>query len=398
MSDLSNKDVFNQQGEELKGLNSPQNDELATANIIVAGITGSGKSTLINSVFGTDKARTGTGRPITEEVMDYSEPDSHVRIWDTVGLELDSEKTKKSIDAIRNKIAEMRNPHDKFSGIHAIWYCIQSTSNRYQGEELKFIKELHSLGVPFIIVITKCIGDEDDELEKQIRKINIENGMTDIEVVQVLAKKYKTPLGPIPSFGLENLVNTTLDKLPQFIETSFIAAQKIDASSKRTLSEKVIIDFVCNSINDPWDNMIIVNVFTSSVKTKKMFHKIGRIYNQYIMADDLNGIIDLYKADMGPISEALLNPFPTFKKKVDKILQDKQQEEGFSKDSIKLEDSKRTAQLLAYYGYIFVKAVNDLWEEQVKNECEELQIEIKALRRAISNYLKNGGVKPNGEQ
>ena len=47
------------------------NDIFKTANIIIAGITGAGKSTLINAVFGKDFAETGKGRPVTQEIREY---------------------------------------------------------------------------------------------------------------------------------------------------------------------------------------------------------------------------------------------------------------------------------------------------------------------------------------
>ena len=65
-----------------------------TANVVVAGITGAGKSTLINAVFGHELAKTGTGRPITEQIAEYQSDDFPIRIWDTVGLELDNEKPR----------------------------------------------------------------------------------------------------------------------------------------------------------------------------------------------------------------------------------------------------------------------------------------------------------------
>ena len=62
-------------------------DDLPTANIMVAGITGTGKSTLLNAVFGAEVAATGKGRPVTEQIDEYQSADIPIHIWDTVGLE-----------------------------------------------------------------------------------------------------------------------------------------------------------------------------------------------------------------------------------------------------------------------------------------------------------------------
>ena len=158
-----------------KAVDELDRTSLPTANIMVAGITGTGKSTLLNAVFSSDLAATGAGRPVTEQIAEYDSPDIPIHIWDTVGLELDSEKTKESIRAIRDTIANKSVSDDHFDRIHAIWYCINSGSNRYQGAELDFIKNLHSIGVPFIIVLTQCIGDDDEinAFEDKIKSINL---------------------------------------------------------------------------------------------------------------------------------------------------------------------------------------------------------------------------------
>ena len=94
MAEMTGEEKIKQQQEELnKKLNSLSEEELPTANIIVAGITGTGKSTLINAVFGSELAKTGSGRPVTEHIDEYQNNDIPVHIWDTVGLELNSEKT-----------------------------------------------------------------------------------------------------------------------------------------------------------------------------------------------------------------------------------------------------------------------------------------------------------------
>ena len=80
--------------------------DMPVANIVVAGITGAGKSTLVNAVFGWEEAETGTGRAITEHMDEFQKEGVPVRVWDTVGLELDSVKTEKSIRDIRKTIEE----------------------------------------------------------------------------------------------------------------------------------------------------------------------------------------------------------------------------------------------------------------------------------------------------
>lgn len=62
---------------------------------------------------------------------------------------MDSEKTKESIRTIGDTIVNKSISDDHIDRIHAIWYCINSGRNRYQGEELNFIRSLHSIGVPY---------------------------------------------------------------------------------------------------------------------------------------------------------------------------------------------------------------------------------------------------------
>lgn len=63
--------------------------------------------------------------------------------------------------------------------------------------------------------------------ETKIREINQDNNMGDIEIVQVCAKDFKMRGFTVEAFGLQNLVDTTLRKLPDFIKGGFVAAQKV---------------------------------------------------------------------------------------------------------------------------------------------------------------------------
>lgn len=364
-----------------------EKDNLPPANIMVAGITGTGKSTLLNAVFGAELAATGKGRPVTAHIDEYQNDGVPIHIWDTVGLELDSAKTKESINSIRDTIASRADSDDQFNHVHAIWYCINSGSNRYQGAELDFIKNLHSIGVPFIIVLTQCIGDpeEVDRFEAQIREINNSIGMTDIEIVQVCAQAFKVRGATIEAFGLDVLVQKTLEKLPDFIKGGFVAAQNVSKVQKRDYCGEILVKYVDAAITGFWDKVPIVNLFTTDKKIHKMFSEIGKLYNSIIPEDRIQEVID-YMGNMDLEHGVLGIILPVSKKfdqKVDDLFE-KKQAEGFVVPKKKLEKNERVARMLVYYGYLFLEAVEELWEQRNETMLADIDRRIQLLKGMLS--------------
>lgn len=362
---------------------SIEKDDVRTANIMVAGITGVGKSTLLNAIFGSDLAETGKGRPVTSHIYEYKNNTVPIHIWDTVGLELDSEKTKESIKSIRDTIASKADSEDPLDHVHAIWYCINSGSNRYQGAELDFIKNLHSIGVPFIIVLTQCIGDIDEinTFEAQIRDINNSMGMNDIDIVQVCAQDFKLRGLTVPAFGLDDLVQTTLNKLPDFIKGSFIAAQRVSKAQKREYCGDIIVEYVDSAITGFWDKMPIVNFFTTDKKIHKMFSEIGMLYNTIIPEDKIQEAIeDMGSMDLEHGFHGIILPVSKkFDQKVDSFF-DEKQKEGFVIPSDKLEHNERAARMLVYFGYLFLEAVEQLWEEKNEKDLKNIEKIVERLK------------------
>lgn len=66
-------------------------NNLNTLNVIVAGKTGVGKSTLINSVFKEKLAETGMGKPVTDHMRKLTKKGVPLAIYDTRGFELGKE-------------------------------------------------------------------------------------------------------------------------------------------------------------------------------------------------------------------------------------------------------------------------------------------------------------------
>lgn len=394
MSNYTNEQKFYIQQKELeKDLDERlSSDDLPVANIMVAGITGTGKSTLLNAVFGSEMAATGSGKPVTEHIDEYQHDDIPIHIWDTVGLELDSEKTRESIRSIKKTIAEKASSDDQYDRIHAIWYCINSGSNRYQGAELEFIKELHQIGVPFIIVLTQCAGDEAEvnAFAEKIKEINSSMKMDDIRIVQVLAKpvKYRGMTEPISPFGLDTLVNVTLEMLPGFIKSGFIAAQKVSQNEKRGQCEEIISEYVWAAKIGFWDHVPIINVLITDKNIMKMFSKLGKMYNTVLSQESIDRVRRSSGVDFENKFFGLLSPIDMgYSKKIRNLLEQKKAD-GFSVDVGNLSSNDRAAHMIAFYGYTFIDSIEELWKEFTEEQLKNVDMVVENLISIINRKLR----------
>lgn len=391
MNDYTNEQKMKMEEDSFnETVDSLDRDNLPTANIMVAGITGTGKSTLLNAVFGSDMAKTGKGRPVTEHINEYNSPNVPIHIWDTVGLELDSEKTKESIRAIRQTIADKASSDDQFDRVHAIWYCVNSGSSRYQGAELDFIKNLHSIGVPFIIVLTQCIGEEEEinAFENKIMEINASMGMDDIEIVQVCAKEFKTRVFTIPAFGLDTLVDTTIKKMPEFIKGGFVAAQKVSKVQKRVQCEQIIYDYVKAAKEGFWDKVPLVNIMSANKRIKSMFKKMGEMYNTQVSLEGIEKITKESGIDFENTFFGLISPIDMgYNKKVKALLATKKNQ-GFEVNVGELSKSDRVAIMIAFYGYTFISAIEELWEKFNEEQLKDINFVCISLINIINRILR----------
>lgn len=372
---------------------------LPPANIIIAGITGSGKSTLINSVFGEELAKTGTGGAVTDHIQFYKKDGVPVRIWDTVGLELDRNVTMTTIQNIRQIISDKtENKNDKFDRIHAIWYCIQATGDRFQDEEVKFIYELKKLGVPFIIVLTKCFSKKKNEaFEREAQGILREHDL-DIPIVKVLAQPWEVDFDDetreIPSKGLEELINLTADKLPDFICESFIAAQKVEKEIKRRQAEEVIIRYCKAAKKSIGMKIPIFNVF--QVKDKKkgivaLFKEIGMLYNTQLDDDMIDHIYDASIGEWKGKAAILLNPFPNKTYNMAQAFFNKKVigQPGFENDDLEFTKFQMAAMLITWAGYSWIEAIEKHWDELIKAQTKQARDQtIKKMVEALKQYMQ----------
>ncbi len=205
---------------------------MGSVNILVAGQTGVGKSTLINAVFGEQFAKTAAGRPVTQNAEWFSSESVPLRILDTRGLE--AKDYEETLQMMRSEIEHLRAQQDERDQLHLGWVCISSPSSRVQDCEVDIVRILNKYDIPAIVVLTK--DDDDEEFAVIVGQIMVERRAEVAGIVPVRALS-KPKRG---SAGLEDLVAATFKALPQAHRSAFAAAQKINRDMNRSAAEDYV--------------------------------------------------------------------------------------------------------------------------------------------------------------
>ena len=213
---------------------------LKTLNIIVAGKTGVGKSTLINSVFRENLAETGMGKPVTDHMRKISKKGIPLSIYDTRGFELgkevQAEVKKEVVDTISKGLATQ----DINKAIHCIWYCINTASNRIEPEEIEWLKELSKdnqiTQVPIIVVLTQSFSKKK---AAEMRQMLLNENLDVIQVIPVLAEDYEIEdLGIAKAYGLDVLIKVMGEALPEELMDTLQNVQIASLEEKKRREEE----------------------------------------------------------------------------------------------------------------------------------------------------------------
>lgn len=220
-----------------------ETDELKPLNILIAGKTGVGKSTLINAMFRDNLARTGVGVPVTTHLQKITKKGIPLAIYDTKGLELDLKTQKQIRKEIMDEISRPRRRQDPSEMIHLCWYCVSASSNRIESYEMEWIRELSSR-LPVILVLTQSLGENYLPLFREIEKLDLPLEA----IVPVLAKPYRIS-GDITleARGLQALVDRTLELVPEAQQAAFINAQKVDIKRKLDRANKAVLGYASSA-------------------------------------------------------------------------------------------------------------------------------------------------------
>ena len=150
---------------------SKKNINKEKVNIIVAGKTGVGKSSLINYIFGKEVAKVGDGQPVTQEIQEYDLENDNITLFDTKGIE--AKDYEKTLDNIKKYLELRQDSPDENDDIHIAWLCISERGDRVEEADRELLKILSEAGIPVIGVFTKRESKRESNFVNKVVEDNL---------------------------------------------------------------------------------------------------------------------------------------------------------------------------------------------------------------------------------
>lgn len=270
--------------------------EMGHANLIIAGKTGVGKSTLINAAFREDIAKTGIGNSVTSEgdVRWYEKKDFPLRIYDTIGLELNEEKRNRSLQMIKKVCQDSQKSNDPDKVIHAMWYCISSDNDRLEQYEADYINSV-SEEVPVILVVTKSYRKKHSE--RLIKAIDTDFPGLKVKNKVIVLAQGENPEDcdegetPKKAFGVDTLVEVTAQIIPESAQKAWCNAQKASIDLKSNQAQALVATTAVTSFGEGYIPLPFSDAFALVPTQLAMLAGITAIFGINVSKNLLKSIV-----------------------------------------------------------------------------------------------------------
>ncbi len=205
-------------------------------NILLMGYTGSGKSSLINALFGKEIAKAGVGKPITQHLEKYIDEQKGLILWDTKGIE--DKDYHDTMQSIKKEMEDSFKTLDEKEAIDVAYLCVKETSSRVQERERELLSFAKNWNIPTIVVFTNTAKRYDTFVQRSKEIIDEEWGFKGFvrAYVRVNSVAFSFRGLKVPVEGLEELVDETKKYLSDAEKNKrrhFLSIQKVKIQERK---------------------------------------------------------------------------------------------------------------------------------------------------------------------
>ena len=213
-------------------------------NFLVLGMTGVGKSSLLNSLLGDNRFETGTGKPVTTKGIHESEgvlDGLKVRVFDSWGLEAGAtEEWMQMLEDAQKKHDIQHKVEDWF---HAVVYCVNAGGHRIQPIDRDIIRSLLQEDLYVVVALTQSdLCSEADAQKLRDALTDKKNGCEKLKPENVIetCTGGKTRSGKSESFGIPELKRAILKNYKRTIQKQlpsrciYLAEKEVNAFKEET--------------------------------------------------------------------------------------------------------------------------------------------------------------------
>jgi len=253
----------------------------AQYNIAIVGMSGVGKSSLINYLFGTETAKAGIGRPVTEKGFFRSTKSIQnvsVCFFDSWGLEVG--KIDEWLQSLDDELRHRGTDKPVQEWFHTILYCIGAGRSRIEDSDISIIKKFTDSKYRVIAVLTKA--DMLTEPEEALFIQTIKEYANNIDVIPVCSEHREYRNGfKIEPYGKEaiegSIINNFWDsigsRLPnrctKLVEEYLLSwkSRQMDmiCSCKNATSSMDITDLK-TIIEGSWDQDVVSRIISETIR------------------------------------------------------------------------------------------------------------------------------------
>ncbi|WP_445002246.1 YcjF family protein [Exiguobacterium alkaliphilum] len=217
-------------------------------NILIAGATGSGKSSVVNHVFGRDLTKVAAGEPVTRGIHEFKSEDVAIVLYDSEGYEIGSARQEAYADEVIGFV-ERAGSKGAAEQIHLVWYAINASMKRVTALDKALIRRLSDV-TSVAVVFTQIDQVDFDELaalREEVKDVVQGEAVFQVSVASELLNDPELRA----HLDWERLVTWSVEQLDQSLQEGLLMEVRAESEEmlklKRKKANRIISGYVASA-------------------------------------------------------------------------------------------------------------------------------------------------------